>query len=370
MSTCSLTLNGPGLSENLHLVPGTLIDRLGNTLAIRCPSGRATIWMAMAEMCRGSERYVKNVLTTVMRTLDRTPRTRVRNVKLGRVGSSVVPTVSSTSSICEGVSSSDGDDVWQCFHTSGKLPDSPTWPFFSTLSGIEDNLGIAGAGCWMVNIQGCKRVEADGGKKKKKNLDLLWNLSNPAQASNAAIHLLWFLQSWNRNVQVMYLLQGLRPDTSKVRNAKHDDDDDDASSSLFLCNHHTESRSLWEAKPRVKRGRSTMMMLSSSTFFVYRHVHDAESNHYGISHGGQNNYDEDCLFKSATGFMTVTTYLYWQKFLCIIPPASPYPRWKCRMLIIPAGDGIIALLDPSQSTFTRTSHTNQDMMLDDFGTTT
>ena len=82
--------------------------------------------MEMAEMCRGSERYVKNVLTMVMRTLDRTPRTRVRNVKLGRVGSSVVPTVSSTSSTCEGVSSSDDDDVWQCFHTSGKLPDSPT----------------------------------------------------------------------------------------------------------------------------------------------------------------------------------------------------------------------------------------------------
>ena len=45
----------------------------------------------------------------------------------------------------------------------------------------------------------------------------------------------------------MYLLQGLSPDTSKVRNVKLDDDDDedeDASSSLFLCNHHTESRSL------------------------------------------------------------------------------------------------------------------------------
>ena len=115
-------------------------------------------------------------------------------------------------------------------------------------------------------------------------------------------------------------LQGLRPDTSKVRNVKLDDDDDedeDASSSLFLCNHHTESRSLWEAKPRVKRGRSKH---DDDAIFLYvnRHVLDAESNHYGISHGGrtEHNHDEDYLFRSATGFMTVTTNLYWQKNSC------------------------------------------------------
>lgn len=57
---------------------------------------------------------------------------------------------------------------------------------------------------WLLNGEP-SRLQADSGKKTmKKNLDLLWNLvSNPAQPSNAATHSIWFLQSWNRNVQVM-----------------------------------------------------------------------------------------------------------------------------------------------------------------------
>lgn len=71
----------------------------------------------------------------------------------------------------------------------------------------------------------------------------------------------------------------------------------------------------------------------------------------------RNNHDEDYLFRSATGFMTVTRNLYWQKISVhnSICEPIPYPRWKCRKPSIPAGDGIIALLDPSQPTFTRTS---------------
>ena len=170
-------------------------------------------------------------------------------------------------------------------------------------------------------------------------------------------------------------LQGLRPDTSKVRNVNHDDDDgDDDASFLFLSNHHTESRSLWEAKPRVKRGRSKH---DDDAIFLYvnRHVLDAESNHYGISHGGQNTIMMKiiCLDQLQASWLSPQIYTD-KKFLCTIPSASPLHTpggsVESHHSIPAAGDGIIALLDPSQPTFTRTSSppTKISMMLDDFGT--
>lgn len=100
MSTCSLTLNGPGFKQNSHLVP--LKKALFVILeAMSCPSGTTAIWAEMDVMESGSLRYQKNWFRNERRTHDKIPRTHIRNVKTGRVGSSVVGTVRATCSTGE-----------------------------------------------------------------------------------------------------------------------------------------------------------------------------------------------------------------------------------------------------------------------------
>lgn len=50
INTCSLMLKGPGLIENVHFVPGTLIDFTGRVAAINFPNGRMRTWIESAEI--------------------------------------------------------------------------------------------------------------------------------------------------------------------------------------------------------------------------------------------------------------------------------------------------------------------------------
>lgn len=45
IKTCSLMLKAPGFIENVHLVPGTLMDLAGRVAAINFPANRVRIWI-------------------------------------------------------------------------------------------------------------------------------------------------------------------------------------------------------------------------------------------------------------------------------------------------------------------------------------
>lgn len=100
MRTCSLTLKGPGLSENSQRFP---LKKTRSVIleAINRPSGTTAIWAEMAVMERGSLRYQKNWLRKERRTQERVPRNHIRKVRTGREGSSVVGTVRATWGIGE-----------------------------------------------------------------------------------------------------------------------------------------------------------------------------------------------------------------------------------------------------------------------------
>lgn len=100
ISTCSLTLNRPGLRLNSHFCPRKKTLRV-RSAAMRWPRGTTAIWAEMAEMERGSRRYQKNWLRKDRRTQAAAPSTHIRKVTTGRVGSSVGGTVSSTCSTGE-----------------------------------------------------------------------------------------------------------------------------------------------------------------------------------------------------------------------------------------------------------------------------
>lgn len=109
MSTCSLTLNGPGFKQNSQRVPRkkTLVVILE---AMSRPNGTTAIWAEMAVIESGSLRYQKNWFRNESSAQDKIPRTHIRNVKTGRVWSSVVGTVRATCSTGEFSSSS--SSVW------------------------------------------------------------------------------------------------------------------------------------------------------------------------------------------------------------------------------------------------------------------
>nr|GLL26257.1 hypothetical protein TorRG33x02_114240 [Ipomoea trifida] len=98
--TCSFTLNGPGLSVNSHFRPLKNTRRV-TTFAIKCPSGTTAIWAEIELMVNGSRRYQKNWLRKERRKQASAPRSHVRNVTAGKVGSSVTGTVRATCSTGE-----------------------------------------------------------------------------------------------------------------------------------------------------------------------------------------------------------------------------------------------------------------------------
>nr|GMC94864.1 predicted protein [Ipomoea batatas] len=79
ISTCSFTLNGPGLSVNSHFRPLKNTRRV-TTFAIKCPSGTTAIWAEIELMVNGSRRYQKNWLRKERRKQASAPRSHVRNV--------------------------------------------------------------------------------------------------------------------------------------------------------------------------------------------------------------------------------------------------------------------------------------------------
>eukprot|EP00262_Sarcandra_glabra_P009239 TRINITY_DN2332_c0_g1_i2.p2 TRINITY_DN2332_c0_g1~~TRINITY_DN2332_c0_g1_i2.p2 ORF type:complete len:135 (+),score=11.69 TRINITY_DN2332_c0_g1_i2:409-813(+) len=100
IKTCSFILNGPGFNVISHLVP------LKNTRsvmvrAMRCPRGTTAICADIEVIERGSLRYQKNWLRNESRIHDKVPRTHIRNVRTGSVGSSVIGTVNATCLIGE-----------------------------------------------------------------------------------------------------------------------------------------------------------------------------------------------------------------------------------------------------------------------------
>ncbi|BAF18580.1 Os06g0127600 [Oryza sativa Japonica Group] len=100
MSTCSLTLNGPGLRVNSHGRPRKK-TRSGSAAAMRRPSGTTAICAEMAVTVSGSLRYQKKVLRKDSTTQDAVPSTHIRNVSTGVAGSSPTGTVSATCSTGE-----------------------------------------------------------------------------------------------------------------------------------------------------------------------------------------------------------------------------------------------------------------------------
>uniref|UniRef100_A0A0E0DW16 Uncharacterized protein n=1 Tax=Oryza meridionalis TaxID=40149 RepID=A0A0E0DW16_9ORYZ len=97
MSTCSLTLNGPGLSVNSHGRPRKKACS-GSVAAMRRPSGTTAICAEMAVMVSGSLRYQKNWLRKESTAHDAVPSTHILNVSTGVSGSSLTGTVSVTCS--------------------------------------------------------------------------------------------------------------------------------------------------------------------------------------------------------------------------------------------------------------------------------
>lgn len=104
--TCSFKLKGPGFRENDHLVPGTRIAFFGKVAANSFPIGSTTIWAGTDVTVRKFWRYSKNWFTNARVAQEIRPRSHVRNVKQGKVGSSVTGTVSRTCSIGESFTSS------------------------------------------------------------------------------------------------------------------------------------------------------------------------------------------------------------------------------------------------------------------------
>ncbi|CAI0408849.1 unnamed protein product [Linum tenue] len=111
MSTCSFTLNGPGLSVNSHLDPRKK-TRSVIRAAMSWPSGTTAIWAEIAVTVSGSVRYQKNWLRNDSTTHDSVPRTHIRKVSTGRVGSSVVGTVIATCFTGEFSTSSSSSSSW------------------------------------------------------------------------------------------------------------------------------------------------------------------------------------------------------------------------------------------------------------------
>lgn len=85
---------------NSHLFPEKK-TLLGRAEASRWPKGTTAIWAEMEVRERGSRRYQKNWLRKDRREQASVPRTRVRKVTAGRVGSSVTGTVRATCSTGE-----------------------------------------------------------------------------------------------------------------------------------------------------------------------------------------------------------------------------------------------------------------------------
>lgn len=106
IKTCSFILNGPGFKEKNQFVNGTRTGFDGRYAAISFPSGSTRICAETDEIDRGFWLYAKNWFTKASKTHDIDPRTHIRNVNAGRVGSSVGGTVSLTCSIGLSLSSS------------------------------------------------------------------------------------------------------------------------------------------------------------------------------------------------------------------------------------------------------------------------
>lgn len=106
VSTCSFKLNGPGFNENDQLVAGILRVFSGRDAAMSFPSGSTTIWAEIDVKDKTFWRYPKNWFKNARKIQARIPKTHVRNVKHGSVGSSVIGTVRRTSSIGESFTSS------------------------------------------------------------------------------------------------------------------------------------------------------------------------------------------------------------------------------------------------------------------------
>uniref|UniRef100_J3MAV5 Uncharacterized protein n=1 Tax=Oryza brachyantha TaxID=4533 RepID=J3MAV5_ORYBR len=101
MSTCSFTLNGPGLRVNSH-ARARKKARSGSAAAMRQPSGTTAICAETAVTVSGSLRYQKNWLRKDSAAHDAVPSsTHIRNVSAGVPGSSPTGTVSATCSTGE-----------------------------------------------------------------------------------------------------------------------------------------------------------------------------------------------------------------------------------------------------------------------------
>lgn len=100
-------LKGPGLTENnIDPNPGILNWVVGRVAAMKRPTGRVATKTVIWVMMRGSVRYAKNWLRKERRAHESRPKVHIRKVHTGRVGSSVLDTVSRTCSTGESLSSS------------------------------------------------------------------------------------------------------------------------------------------------------------------------------------------------------------------------------------------------------------------------
>lgn len=119
MSTCSLTLKGPGFKVNSHF------DPCKNTLfvifaAMSWPKGTTAIWAEIAVIVNGSLLYQKNWFKNDNKTHESVPKNHIRKVRTGSEGSSVVVTVRATCLIGEFSSSDFELDVmpWSTLDTA------------------------------------------------------------------------------------------------------------------------------------------------------------------------------------------------------------------------------------------------------------